>query len=1135
LIIQGQALVLEVEVEGQPKKVKWYKAGNELKDAKTEDLGNGKYRLTVPDFKDSDVGEYSVTAENDVGEVESKAKVTVQAPDDGKGKPQIVSGLVPTTVKQGETATLSVKVKGPVKYKNGKEVPDAKTTDKGDGTYELTVPNAQKEDAAEYKVVVANDDGDAESAAALTVKVPQIEVVKGLADITVPQKQTGTLEIEVNKAPKQVKWYKNGKEITPSDKAQPKKVDENKYQLVIPDAGKDDTAEYKVVLTDEDGNTAESACALTVKMPGAIEIVKGLEDTSAAKGQKVVLAIETSATPKQIKWYKNGKELSPSDKAKPEKIADNKYQLAIPDADKEDTADYKVVLTDDDGNNAESSCALTVKLPGAIPIEIVKGLEDTSVAKGEKVVLAIETSATPKQIKWYKNGKELSPSDKAKPEKIADNKYQLAIPDADKEDTADYKVVLTDDDGNNAESSCALTVKLPGAVPIEIVKGLEDTSVAKGEKVVLPIETSATPKQIKWYKNGKELSPSDKAKPEKIADNKYQLAIPDADKEDTADYKVVLTDDDGNNAESSCALTVKLPGAIPIEIVKGLEDTSVAKGEKVVLPIETSAKPKQIKWYKNGKELSPSDKAKPEKVTDTKYQLAIPDTGKDDTADYKVVLTDDDGNTAESSCALTVKLPGIEIVKGLEDTSVPKGQKAVLAIETSRPPKEIKWSGLYKNGKELTPSDKAKPEKVADNKYQLVIPDTGKDDTADYKVVLTDDEGNSADSSCALTVKLPAPIEITKGLEDTTVPQGQKAVLEVETSRAPKQVKWYKNGKELAPSDKPQQKQIGDNKHQLVIPNSSDEDTADYKVILTDDDDNTADSFCSLTVRLPDKEPKIIKGLFDRIVPCGLPTIWEVETENEPRIVKWYKNGKELAGAAAAQVKISKIDDNHYTLEIKKCALEDTGEYKVEVENDAGKAKSSGKLTVEPQLTFLTPLKDQEITEGENAEFQVETNAKPRTVKWYKNGQEIKQDARTIITEEETKFKLVIKNATRDDAADYKVVLTNSAGDVDSSAKLTVKKAKPGVPKIIKGLEDQVVAKGASLIFEVKVEGEVEEVRWAKDTTPITAGTNAVIEKIDDKTYRLTIPKADLNDAGHYSVEAVNESGKVCGFFFEDF
>ncbi|VDN19931.1 unnamed protein product [Cylicostephanus goldi] len=214
-------------------------------------------------------------------------------------------------------------------------------------------------------------------------------------------------------------------------------------------------------------------------------------------------------------------------------------------------------------------------------------------------------------------------------------------------------------------------------------------------------------------------------------------------------------------------------------------------------------------------------------------------------------------------------------------------------------------------------------------------------------------------------------------------------------------------------------------------------------------------------------------------------------------------------------------------LQIKKCALNDTGDYKIEVKNEAGKASSSGKLTVEPKLTFLKPLKDQEITEGENAEFQVETNAKPRTVKWYKNGREIAPDARFVVSEEDTKFKLVIKNAVREDAAEYKVVLSNSAGDADSSAKLTVKKAKPGVPRILKGLEDQVAAKGAALIFEVKVDGEVEEVRWAKDSVPISAGANAIIEKVDDKTYRLTIPKADLGDAGHYTVEAINESGKA--------
>lgn len=57
-----------------------------------------------------------------------------------------------------------------------------------------------------FQVVISNDAGNAESGAALTVKLPQIEIVKGLADTTIPQKQTGTLEIEVNKTPKQVKW-----------------------------------------------------------------------------------------------------------------------------------------------------------------------------------------------------------------------------------------------------------------------------------------------------------------------------------------------------------------------------------------------------------------------------------------------------------------------------------------------------------------------------------------------------------------------------------------------------------------------------------------------------------------------------------------------------------------------------------------------------------------------------------------------------------------------------------------------------------------------------------------------------------------------------------------------------------------
>lgn len=109
-------------------------------------------------------------------------------------------------------------------------------------------------------------------------------------------------------------------------------------------------------------------------------------------------------------------------------------------------------------------------------------------------------------------------------------------------------------------------------------------------------------------------------------------------------------------------------------------------------------------------------------------------------------------------------------------------------------------------------------------------------------------------------------------------------------------------------------------------------------------------------------------------------------------------------------------------------------------------------------------------------------------------------DSHFVISSNENIFKLLIKTTTKDDAANFKIVLSNSAGDVDSSAKLTVKKPKAGAPRIVKGLDDQVVAKGAPLVFEVKIEGEPEEVRWLKDASPLSASARIQLDKIDDNT-----------------------------------
>lgn len=82
---------------------------------------------------------------------------------------------------------------------------------------------------------------------------------------------------------------------------------------------------------------------------------------------------------------------------------------------------------------------------------------------------------------------------------------------------------------------------------------------------------------------------------------------------------------------------------------------------------------------------------------------------------------------------------------------------------------------------------------------------------------------------------------------------------------------------------------------------------------------------------------------------------------------------------------------------------------------------------------------DQSVEEGAKVVFDVEVTGKPKTVKWYKNGREIKPDKRIRIEQLDDKsYRMVIGEATKDDEATYKVEAANDAGTVDCQAKLTV-------------------------------------------------------------------------------------------------
>lgn len=88
---------------------------------------------------------------------------------------------------------------------------------------------------------------------------------------------------------------------------------------------------------------------------------------------------------------------------------------------------------------------------------------------------------------------------------------------------------------------------------------------------------------------------------------------------------------------------------------------------------------------------------------------------------------------------------------------------------------------------------------------------------------------------------------------------------------------------------------------------------------------------------------------------------------------------------------VYRVDKNKHTLTVKDCTMDDEGEYTV----TAGADKSSAELVIsEAPTDFTAQLRDQTVTEFEDAEFTCKVSKERASVKWYKNGREIREGPR---------------------------------------------------------------------------------------------------------------------------------------------
>ncbi|XP_075456772.1 myosin-binding protein C, slow-type isoform X18 [Ascaphus truei] len=356
------------------------------------------------------------------------------------------------------------------------------------------------------------------------------------------------------------------------------------------------------------------------------------------KGGKVRFVVELADPTVELKWYKNGQEIRPSTKYIFEHKG-NQRILFINNCTLADDAAYQVKAGDE-----QCSTELFVREP---PILVTKELENISTYCGERVELDCEVSDPEANVKWFKNGVELTNEPRARYRfKVDGKKHTLIIDEANRGDSGTYSVMTT-----GGQSAAQLQVDLR---PLKILQALTDTTVNLGKELNLKCEISENVPG-RWYRNGQLIQDSDRIKIFHKGRN-HRLVIANALIEDDGDYAFVpdlyLTNIPAN-------IHVIDPPRIHFDALNFPDNTViVVAGTKLRLEVPVTGEPApKIIWSRGDKWITDlSGRVRAESYPD--HGLLVIDVAeKEDTGTYRMMVKNEAGEAVAHIKIKVVDIP----------------------------------------------------------------------------------------------------------------------------------------------------------------------------------------------------------------------------------------------------------------------------------------------------------------------------------------------------------------------------------------------------------------------------------------------------------------------------------------------
>jgi hypothetical protein len=376
---------------------------------------------------------------------------------------------------------------------------------------------------------------------------------------------------------------------------------------------------------------------------------------------------------------------------------------------------------------------------------------------------------------------------------------------------------------------------------------------------------------------------------------------------------------------------------------------------------------------------------------------------------------------------------------------------------------------------------------------------TSSDDGTQFAVVVTNTVGSVSSNPATLKVKsTPIPLSITTQPTNQTVTAGQTASFSVAaTGTAPLSYQWRKNSVVIG----------GATSSSYTTPATTTSDNgAQFTVVVSNTAGSVTSSAATLTVNAAAVAPSITSQPASQTVTAGQTASFSVAaTGTAPLSYQWRKNGVAISGATSS------------TFTTPVTANSDNGaQFTVLVSNTAGSATSNAvTLTVNaapvpPSITAQPT--SQTVTAGQTATFNVvATGTAPLSYQWRKSG--------VTISGATSAFYTTPAASSSDSGAQFTVLVSNTAGNVTSSAATLTVNAAPVPPSITAQPTSLTVTVGQTAVFSVVATGTAPlAYQWQKNGAFISGATSA----------SYTTPVTAITDNGtQFTVLVSNTAGSV--------